>query len=82
MLPTLCPHSHLSFFHSLQEGEVQNPQTRPERVPIHILTFFRPKNRIVQVGITYSKILLKEGHISLIFTNANGLAVTLYESDS
>lgn len=66
------PHSHFSFYHSLQESESRTPKLGQKSVPIYILTFFRLEHRIVQVCITYSKILLKEGHISLIFTNANG----------
>lgn len=36
-------HSHSFFFPSLQEGGVQNHQTRLERVLIHSPTFFRPQ---------------------------------------
>ena len=50
------PPSHPSFFPSLQEGGVQNHQTKPERVPIHIPTFFRPEHRIVQAGRNILKI--------------------------
>lgn len=48
MLSNLSSHFHPSFFHSLQECEAQNCQTRPESVPIDISTFFEPEHRPVQ----------------------------------
>lgn len=80
--PTPSPHSPPSFFPSLQEGGVQNHQIKPERVPSTFPLSSQLNIGLFKLCITYLKILLEEGHIFLIFTKANVLAVALFELGS
>lgn len=76
------PPSHPHFFPSLQEGGVQNHQTKPERVPIHIPTFFRPEHWIVQAVHNILKIFTQgRAHFSN-FHKGKWLVLALFESDS